>query len=415
MNLTRRELIAQTVAAAGLSALAPNETIAAERDAWRRELARHKIARFDSFHLQDRFPRRVGANANGSVQNYGGGFRVRRATTDSGKSGWSMSYQDDAVFEPYIGATVSDLFDVETGVREEARPLDRILYDLAGSILNMPAYVILGARGPKNIPIYSGSIYFDDLLPDNAERGISAVVDACRQDYQAGYRAFKLKMGRGKQMMTPREDGLKRDIEVVRAVRRALPDARILVDANDAYTLDETIHFLTETRECNLYWIEEPFEEDEDQLKRLKGAIAHLGLSTLIADGEARRESRNRQGLPPGGYGDYTEAFVENLMSLAEKKLVDVLLLDLDIIGYSRWRTIMPEFERAGVPVSPHTWAWTPRSYYAAQLAGGLGNVLIVEGIPGQAEGIDYSAYSKRNGDLILPDQPGFGLALELE
>lgn len=55
----------------------------------------------------------------------------------------------------------------------------------------------------------------------------------------------------------------------------------------------------------------------------------------------------------------------------------------------------------------------TPRPYYAAQLAAGVGNVRIVEGIPGRARGIDYSAYRIKDGKLILPGAPGFGLGLQ--
>ena len=59
---------------------------------------------------------------------------------------------------------------------------------------------------------------------------------------------------------------------------------------------------------------------------------------------------------------------------------------------------------------SPHTWMCTPRPFYAAQLAGGVGNVDIVEGIPGSAREIDYSAYEISGGGLVLPDVPGMGL-----
>jgi L-alanine-DL-glutamate epimerase-like enolase superfamily enzyme len=55
---------------------------------------------------------------------------------------------------------------------------------------------------------------------------------------------------------------------------------------------------------------------------------------------------------------------------------------------------------------------WLPRPYYAAQLAAGVGNIPIVEGIPGTARGIDTSAYQLRNGELVMPDAPGFGLTL---
>jgi hypothetical protein len=98
--------------------------------------------------------------------------------------------------------------------------------------------------------------------------------------------------------------------------------------------------------------------------------------------------------------------------ALAAEKLVDVFLLDLGIVGFTRWRHVMPELVKAGVLASPHTWAWTPRSYYTAHLAAGVGNVVIVEGIPGKATGVDYSAYKFVDGKLQMPDVPGFGLWL---
>jgi L-alanine-DL-glutamate epimerase-like enolase superfamily enzyme len=52
------------------------------------------------------------------------------------------------------------------------------------------------------------------------------------------------------------------------------------------------------------------------------------------------------------------------------------------------------------------------RTFQAAQLAGGAGGIDIVEGIPAVTAGVDSSAYSMRDGRLLLPDAPGFGLEL---
>jgi len=38
--------------------------------------------------------------------------------------------------------------------------------------------------------------------------------------------------------------------------------------------------------------------------------------------------------------------------------------------------------------------------------------VCIVEGIPGRAKGIDYSAYKMKDGKLIMPKASGFALEL---
>ena len=74
----------------------------------------------------------------------------------------------------------------------------------------------------------------------------------------------------------------------------------------------------------------------------------------------------------------------------------------------------LPKLIKAGVKSSPHIWAWTPRTYCSAQLGAGVGNVVIAEGIPGGAQEIDYSEYRfDSQGNIILPDAPGFGLRLK--
>ena len=206
----------------------------------------------------------------------------------------------------------------------------------------------------------------------------------------------------------PRREGLRRDIEVTHAVKKQFSDCRVLVDANDAFTVDEVIEYVRAVADCDLYWIEEPLEEDHDSLKWLKDAMAKAGCRAMIADGERRK----RQAKPLTRHGGYVDEFTDRLYRLAEAKLVDVFVLDLGIVGFNRWRKLMPELTKAGIKASPHLWMWTPRTYYCAQLAAGVGNICIIEGIPGQAPAIDYSAYKITNGKIVVPDTPGFGLKL---
>jgi L-alanine-DL-glutamate epimerase-like enolase superfamily enzyme len=372
-----------------------------------RELAAHRITRITGRRVRDRFPRSIGPNSRGRPVGSGGSYQVRTITTDKGAEGWAMCHLSDEVVQKFVGMRVGDLFDVETGAREAADALGRALHDLAGSILGLPVWKLIGAAGPRETLLYSGAIYMEDVWPPDAPRGIPAVLDACQQDYDVGYRAFKLKIGRGVKRM-PRQEGLRRDVEVTRSVKERFPDCRILVDANDAFTVDETIEYVRSVADCDLYWIEEPFQEDYDSLKRLKDAMAKVDCRAMIADGE----SRKRQAKPLTRHGGYVEEFTDRLYRLAEAKLVDVFVLDLGIVGFTRWRKLMPELIKAGIKASPHLWMWTPRTYYCAQLAAGMGNVCIIEGIPGGAPGIDYSAYTITDGKLVVPQDPGFGLKL---
>jgi len=375
-----------------------------------RELAGHRIAKITTRGCRDRFPRNVGPNSRGRPVGRGGGFHIAIVTTDQGTTGFCMcgGPKKPEDIKPLIGRRVSDLFDVERGVAPDAPWwMDKTLHELAARILGVPVWRMIGAAGPSAVRLYSGAIYMEDVWPRDKPRGVDAVVAACRQDYGAGYRAFKLKIGRGKKWME-RSAGLKRDIEVTRRVREAFPDCSVLVDANDSFTVAEASTYVREVADCNLYWIEEPFEENADDLRRLREAMAASGCKALIADGESRRD----RARPPTKYGGYTQVFVDRLYELAAENLVDVFVMDLDIVGYSRWRKAMPELVKAGVKASPHAWMWTMRTHQTAQLAAGVGNIDIVEGIPGQAPGIDYSAYRMKDGRLVMPSTPGFGFEL---
>ncbi len=372
-----------------------------------RMLSEHRLANMEARRLQDRYPRRVGRNCKGNPAGWGGGYQVRRLTTDKGASGWAMSWVPDERVADLVGRPISELFDLDRGTAADADGLDLPLHDLVGNILGKPVYALLGSQGPTSVPIYTGAIYFDDLEPEDDPRGVAGVLASCQQDYDAGYRAFKLKIGRGFKWM-PKEEGIQRDIDVTRAVRERFRDCKILVDANDGYTCDEFLPYLSAVADCGLFFIEEPFAENRDDLLRLREHMRTVNCNAVIAEGEGRKGNRQ----PPGPYGGYTDEHMDHLYALAAEKLVDVLLLDLGIVGYTRYRHIMPELAKAGVLASPHTWMWTPRPYYTAHLAAGAGNVLIVEGIPGGAQGVDYSAFTFADGNLEMPDKPGFGLGL---
>jgi L-alanine-DL-glutamate epimerase-like enolase superfamily enzyme len=50
------------------------------------------------------------------------------------------------------------------------------------------------------------------------------------------------------------------------------------------------------------------------------------------------------------------------------------------------------------------------KTLYAAHLAAGLGNIPIVEGVPGHTEGAED--YTLEDGYITLSEQPGFGIKL---
>lgn len=84
------------------------------------------------------------------------------------------------------------------------------------------------------------------LLTDGTEEQVRAVRDA-------GYEAVKLKVGR---------DDLEAEIERVHAIAEILPyQARVRLDANRAWDLDEAIYFCSRITDCPIDYIEEPLRD----------------------------------------------------------------------------------------------------------------------------------------------------------
>ena len=187
-----------------------------------RELAAHRIVKITARQVRDRYPRSIGPNSR--VDRWAAAGRIGFVPwrpTKAPKAGPCAIFRTRRCRNS--SACASAICSMSRRVRR-TRPaaLDKALHDLAGNILGLPVWKLIGAAGPGETLLYSGAIYMEDVWPPDAPRGIPAVLAACQQDYDAGYRAFKLKIGRGFKWM-PRQEGLQRDIDVTRAVKETVP------------------------------------------------------------------------------------------------------------------------------------------------------------------------------------------------
>ena len=226
-------------------------------------------------------------------------------------------------------------------------------------------------------------------IPCGVSIGLQASPDVLRErvalEVAAGYQRIKLKIKPGK------------DLEFVRAVRKAFPDIRLSVDANSAYTLEDTEH-LQRFDEFNLLMIEQPLWWDDiyahSKLQR--------NLKTAICLDESIHSLRD----------------AETAIELGAARIINIKLGRVG--GHSSARAMQAYCLARNIP------AWC-----GGMLECGIGRAhnIAISSLPGYSLPGDVSA-SKRywkqdiiqppvetttRGTIAIRDEPGFGYALDSE
>ena len=163
----------------------------------------------------------------------------------------------DSVFAPLlVGRTIesasSAFFDLteQTAVLaiQSAEPgpiaqciaaIDIALWDLQARRNKLPLWKMLGGESPRV------RVYASGLNPTDPQ-----VLAAHK--LEQGYRAFKLKVG----------FGLERDIANLRALRQAVGDAPLMIDANQAWDCDTAVAMAHAFEGFEPVWLEEPLRAD---------------------------------------------------------------------------------------------------------------------------------------------------------
>jgi L-alanine-DL-glutamate epimerase-like enolase superfamily enzyme len=118
--------------------------------------------------------------------------------------------------------------------------VDIALWDLAARKRGEPLWRMLGGRSPRV------RVYASGLNPDAPEK-------LATERLGDGYRAFKLKIG----------FGAERDLANLNALRAAIGErAELMVDANQAWSLEEAVRMVPQLAPFALSWLEEPLRAD---------------------------------------------------------------------------------------------------------------------------------------------------------
>jgi L-alanine-DL-glutamate epimerase-like enolase superfamily enzyme len=135
--------------------------------------------------------------------------------------------------------------------------VDIALHDLLGRAIGRPVYALLGAKRRSRMPVLA-VIGSDDAAADLRE---------AQRSWNAGYRAFKIKVGLG----SPEADAA-RTRNICQALKRA-GDCLVSADANQGFTIDGALCFVRAIGDCGLDFFEQPVDaRDLDGMSRVAAA-----------------------------------------------------------------------------------------------------------------------------------------------
>jgi L-alanine-DL-glutamate epimerase-like enolase superfamily enzyme len=322
---------------------------------------------------------------------------IARLTTEEGQTGFGVCRATPDEAQALLGVYLDEIVSPTGGVAEPWRRFEYPLWDLAGQLAGLPIHALVAGRAagdqPFRVPCYDTSLYFDDLHLAGDEEAADLIAAEAQVGLAEGHRAFKIKIGRGARHL-PLEEGTRRDVAVVRAVRRAVgPAAVLLLDANDGYNLNLTKRVLAETADCSIAWIEEPFHEDAVLYADLHDWLARENLPVLIADGEGDASPR--------------------LLDWAREGVVDVVQYDIFAHGLTHWLDTGRQLDAWGRRSAPHHYGGYYGNYAAGHLAGAIRGFAYVEWDEAKVPGVDASSYAVRDGHVVIGPAPGFGLTLD--
>ena len=354
-----------------------------------------KITRIVSFDLHTRRAKFVGKNAVRGDHGQTSRDRVARLYTNMGIEAVGRCWRPKEALAPLLGKNPFQSFDLAS--RRMPGPLGSrtmVLWDLAGKVLRRPVYELLGGTKPGRVPVYDGSVYMSDLLPQYATRWQDRFKEEIDLGMEAGHRAFKIKIGRGKRWMD-RDAGDARDVEVVQLIRKHAGDeVHLGVDANNGYDLAIAKRFLERASDLRLDFIEEPFPEQVEPCLELKQFIAERGWKTMLADGEGQNDVE--------AYRPYVEA-----------KALDMLQGDMYGLGIEGILAEATMAEPQGILVAPHNWSSLLSLFMQVHMGLVVPNFYRAEHDPLKSDVLICDGYKIKDGSCSVPDAPGFGLAID--
>ena len=283
------------------------------------------------------------------------------------------------------GVTVTAISGIETA-----------LHDVAGKLLEVPAYQLLGGRYRDDVRVYC------DCHTEQGATAAACADEAERVVNELGYDALKFdldvpsghQMDRANRHLRPGE--IRHKAEIVEAItERVGSRADVAFDCHWSYAAGSAKRLANAVEPHDVWWLEDPIPPENLEVQ------ADVTDSTLtpIATGENRyRVTEHRR--------------------LLENGAVDIVAPDLPKVGGMReTRKIADAANQYYVPVAMHNVASPVGTMASAQVGAAIPNALAVEfhsyELPWWSDLIEESVIE--NGYITVPEEPGLGVTLDMD
>lgn len=163
--------------------------------------------------------------------------------------------------------------------------IDIALWDILGKVSGQPVSRLLGGGGVECVTAYVGCMSL-------GFKAIDQLIDEAQGYVSDGYKALKIRGGAG----------VRRDLEVMHAVRKALGDSiDLMIDVNARYSWPEALELSKKLQEVNTLWLEDPFDFSIPNHHDDVGKLRRMGCTPIASGGNIYSRFDYRNLLERGG------------------------------------------------------------------------------------------------------------------
>lgn len=263
--------------------------------------------------------------------------------------------------------------------------LEQAMWDMAGKVLDVPVYALLGGKVRDRLPVYAN---INRTTKPRTPAGFAATA---KRAVAEGFRALKLAPWDN---FVDSEAFVAQGVDCLFAVREAVgKDVKIMTDCHSFFTVERAVAVAKRLEPVGLDWYEEPVAPE----RTAETLAIRKGIRQEMAGGEFL--------FGVGGFAP-----------LCREKAVHVIMPDVKHCGGMLEMTRIAAMAAVfGVTVAPHNPTGPVATAASVQLCAGMKNFRILELQWGEVSWrgeLVRPAERFVDGTIAVPEGPGFGVTL---